>query len=99
MQIKPLWLFSYDVSDKKRIKKAHKLCSDEGWALQKSVFVLPLTAAEKKQFCRKISEILDKEEDRLLCLPFTTPNGSFHWGRQEQWQLFHTDERLNGFVN
>ncbi|HIF9176076.1 TPA: CRISPR-associated endonuclease Cas2 [Photobacterium damselae] len=98
MQHKPLWLFSYDIGCPKRLKKAHKLCSEAGWCLQKSVFVMALTPPEKMAFCKKVEKVVDKQQDRLLCLPFSTPAGSFHWGDNTQWPLYHSDERLNGFV-
>ncbi|EHA1079992.1 CRISPR-associated endonuclease Cas2 [Photobacterium damselae] len=70
MQHKPLWLFSYDIGCPKRLKKAHKLCSEAGWCLQKSVFVMALTPPEKMAFCKKVEKVVDKQQDRLLCLPF-----------------------------
>ena len=95
---KPLWLFSYDISNSKRLKRVYKLCCAEGWALQQSVFVIDLTKVEKVKFCKKLLNIIDQKQDKLLCIPFSTPDGSFHYGNKDKWLLIHTDHRLDGFV-
>ncbi|WP_053062603.1 CRISPR-associated endonuclease Cas2 [Photobacterium aquae] len=95
---KPLWLISYDIACPKRLKKVYKVCSTEGWALQKSVFVLSVSRAKKEALCTQISEMIDEQEDRLLCIPFSIPEGSFHLGNKEDWLVIHSDERLDGFV-
>ena len=97
---KPLWIVSYDIACPKRLRRVYKLCGELGWALQKSVFVLALTKAERLQFCAKVKKLLQPEQDRLLCLPFCPNEASFHWGEQGEasWLFVHDDPRLQGYV-
>ncbi|WP_166368721.1 CRISPR-associated endonuclease Cas2 [Psychromonas sp. SA13A] len=95
---KPIWLISYDISCAKRLKKVHRICSSEGWALQKSLFLFCINKAERLLICAKLNEIIDLSEDRLLCIPFSPTDGSFHQGKQEKWLLIHSDPRLEGYI-
>lgn len=93
-----LWLISYDISSPKRLKKMHRRCAGEGWQLQKSVFVFELSPHERHTLCAELEQLIDATEDRLLCLPFDTPPGSFHRGQPSHLVLALADPRLEGFV-
>ncbi|WP_298943926.1 CRISPR-associated endonuclease Cas2 [uncultured Psychromonas sp.] len=95
---KPIWLISYDVSCVKRLRKIHKICSSEGWALQKSVYLFCINKAERLSLCAQLNDILNEKEDRLLCIPFLPNEGSFHNGKSEKWLLIHSDPRLEGYI-
>lgn len=96
--MRPLWIISYDISCSKRLKKINKRCAQEGWALQKSVYVIAAFRNERILFCNELVGLIDEEEDKLLCLPFITGEGSFHKGNKNDWCIIHSDERLNDFV-
>lgn len=93
-----LWLISYDISSPKRLRKMHRRCAAIGWQLQKSVFVFELTSTERQTLCRELAQLIDARYDRLLCLPFDTPPGSFHHGPTSNLLLVQADPRLEGFV-
>ncbi|MFY8299513.1 CRISPR-associated endonuclease Cas2 [Pseudoalteromonas sp. SS15] len=99
MSNKPLWLISYDISCPRRLKKVHKYCAKRGWPLQKSLFVMALTKAERQTACDYLVTLINKESDKLLCLPFTILEGSFHLMPQSPLMLIHSDPRLEGFVS
>ncbi|WP_021014795.1 CRISPR-associated endonuclease Cas2 [Prodigiosinella confusarubida] len=95
---KPLWLIGYDITCPKRLRKMQRRCASQGWALQKSLFLFALTVPERQALCRELQRLINPEEDRLLCLPFDTPSGSFHLGPRSDYLLIHSDPRLNDFV-
>lgn len=95
---KPLWLISYDVSHPKRLRRIYRYCSQYGWPLQKSVFVFALNKAEKAQACQELIDLLDSDEDKLLCIPFNPTAGSFHLMPPTDLVIAHDDPRLARFV-
>jgi CRISPR-associated protein Cas2 len=99
MSNKPLWLIAYDISCAKRLKKIHKYCAHRGWPMQKSIFLLALTKSERKVVCDYLIEQIDPNTDKLLCLPFTAVQGSFHLVPKSSIILIHSDQRLEGFIN
>ena len=42
--------------------------------------------------------LIEPEQDRLLCLPFSVVEGSFHLGPRGPVLLFHDDPRLADYV-
>ncbi|MBO1270816.1 CRISPR-associated endonuclease Cas2 [Shewanella sp. 4t3-1-2LB] len=96
---KPLWLLSYDISSPKRWRKIHRCIGSFAWPLQKSVFVAALTPVQRRALCGELAELLEPAEDALLCLPFDTPPGSFHWHPSSDIIILPDDERLQGFIN
>ncbi len=95
---KPLWLISYDISCPSRLRRIQKYCAAHGWALQKSLYVFALDRKERLETCAELTAMLEQEEDRLLCLPFSTPEGSFHLTPISDIVLVHDDPRLDSFV-
>ncbi|KYN26265.1 hypothetical protein AUQ44_14300 [Vibrio cidicii] len=95
---KPLWIISYDISCPKRLRKMHKYCSKYAWPLQKSVYLFALSRTEREKTCQRLLSMLDQQQDRLLCLPFTLLEGSFHQVPESPLILIHSDPRLTGFV-
>lgn len=98
MSAKPLWLIGYDVSCPRRLRRLQKRCAAIGWPLQKSLYLFALTRTERLRLCAELEELIDPQQDRLLCLPFEPIEGSFHLGPAGDVQLFHDDPRLQGFV-
>lgn len=78
MTTKPLWLIGYDISCPRRLRRMQRRCADAGWPLQKSLYLLPLTSEERLALCDELKELIDPDQDRLLCLPFAVAEGSFH---------------------
>ncbi|MEZ8613784.1 CRISPR-associated endonuclease Cas2 [Vibrio sp. 10N.222.51.C8] len=95
---KPLWLISYDVSCPKRLRSVYRYCAAHGWALQKSVFVFSGQLKEKETICQTLLELIDQENDRLLCLPFIPSENSFHIGKRDEWLIVHSDTRLEDYI-
>lgn len=93
-----LWLISYDICSSHRLRKVHRYCAASGWQLQKSVFVFEFSPKERIAFCSELEQLVDIQQDRLLCLPFETPQGSFHLGPPGPLLLAMEDPRLEGFV-
>ncbi|MBQ4676644.1 CRISPR-associated endonuclease Cas2 [Aeromonas hydrophila] len=98
MTTKPLWLIGYDISCPRRLRRMQRRCAEAGWPLQKSLYLLPLTSAERLALCDELKALIEPELDRLLCLPFSVVEGSFHLGPRGPVLLFHDDPRLADYV-
>jgi len=95
---KPLWIITYDICCPRRLQRIQKHCASHGWALQKSFYLFAFNRSEREAFCAKLIGMLDKKEDRLLCLPFSTPSGSFHIMPESDLLIIHDDPRLEGYI-
>jgi CRISPR/Cas system-associated endoribonuclease Cas2 len=98
MNDKPLWLVSYDIGCNKRLKKVYRLLLTEGWALQKSVFVVPAAKPRRLAMIQELEQIMDFEQDRLLWLPYYKNEDAFHKGQSGVVALTFLDQRLQGIV-
>ena len=56
-------LLCYDIRDKKRLVKVHRLVKRHGLALQYSVFYLEMTNAEVGRLLGKLEELIDERVD------------------------------------
>ncbi|MBB1420783.1 CRISPR-associated endonuclease Cas2 [Pseudoalteromonas sp. SG43-7] len=95
---KPLWIISYDISCPKRLRKVHKYCATFGWQMQKSLYLFAFSRSEREKACHQLTELINLQEDKLLCLPFNVLEGSFHHVPESPLILIHDDPRLEGFV-
>ena len=96
---KPLWIISYDIACPKRLRKIQKYCAENGWQMQKSIYILALSRKERESACDELTEIIDLNEDKLLCLPFVNTEGSFHLMPENTIIMTFSDERLEGFAS
>jgi len=96
--LKPLWIIGYDIVCPRRLRKIQRRCAAQGWALQKSLYLFALDSNQRQELCQELKNLIDPQEDKLLCLPFDTPTGSFHIGPRNDVLIVHTDPRLAEFV-
>lgn len=64
-----LVVVAYDVTDPKRLKRVADCCMDYGMRVQYSVFECRLAADRFATFWKRLSEIIDPEEDRIVAYP------------------------------
>ena len=95
---KPLWIISDDIACPKRLRRIQKYCATNGWQLQKSIYIFALSRQEKQKVCKELVKMMEREEDRLLCLPFVNMEGSFHLLPENPMIVVHEDPRLEGFI-
>ena len=70
---------AYDVRAPGRLQRVHKTLSKAGYAVQKSVFAVDLTDAERSQLVAKLRDIVAQSEDdlRFYLVP-SELNGAWH---------------------
>ena len=61
-----LYLVSYDVCDPKRLRKVYKKMHGFGKPAQYSVFLCPLSRAEKFQLFDQLGMLIKHDEDRIM---------------------------------
>ncbi len=76
-----LYLAAYDISSPSRLRPALYLLKGFASGRQKSVFECFLTAAERSELVKKMSTIIDPDEDRFLLLPLADANGIMALGK------------------
>lgn len=64
-----LYLLSYDVSEDKKRNKICKTLKNEGYHLQKSVFVFYRDAQDALKIYKSARELIDEKTDRLFMAP------------------------------
>lgn len=60
------YIVTYDISEKKRLRRVFKTCKNYGTHLQFSVFECDLTASEKIELETKLKETLKADADQVL---------------------------------
>lgn len=63
-----LFLAAYDVTDPKRLRRAHRVLRSYATGGQKSVFECFLTDRERKALVRDVASVIDTDEDRFFIL-------------------------------
>jgi CRISPR-associated protein Cas2 len=63
------YLFTYDISDPKRLRKVFKTLVSYGMHRQLSVFICELTEKKKILLLRKLRELIDPAGDQVLFVP------------------------------
>ncbi len=61
-----LYIASYDVSDDKRLRAAHRILRAYASGRQKSVFECLLSDAEQQRLMAEVADVIDPVEDRFL---------------------------------
>jgi CRISPR-associated protein Cas2 len=62
------YLLSYDIADKKRLRKMHVLAKAYGVPLQYSVFACLLSATQRVQLASRIQAQIDSRSDRVVLI-------------------------------
>lgn len=61
-----LWLFAYDISDRRRWRRAHRLLLAHGEPLQLSVFSVRATPSRADQVLDGLAAMVDPKHDRVV---------------------------------
>jgi len=65
------YIFTYDISDQKRLNKVAKKLEKVALRIQYSVFEFEGTEKEVDKLLKSIEKIIDKEEDRVFVYPIS----------------------------
>lgn len=74
------YLVAYDIRDPKRLRKVHKVMKGHGDAMQYSVFICDLTAAERAVMVDRLATCMDPSRDRVAIIKVgETSNPEAFW--------------------
>lgn len=78
-------LIAYDIAHDKRLNAVARTCEDYGIRVQKSLFVCNLVPEDFAQLWRRLSNVIDHEEDMIVDYPIceTCCRKRRRLGRQE----------------
>ena len=62
-------IVSYDITEPRRLRRVAECCLDFGVRVQKSVFECRLEADQFERFWKRLREIADPEEDKIVAYP------------------------------
>lgn len=63
-----LFLVAYDISQPRRLYRAHQIIKDYASGGQKSAFECYLSVTEREELVQRIHEVLDESEDAFLVI-------------------------------
>lgn len=63
------WLVAYDIADPRRLRRVHRVCRRFGDALQKSVYVCHVSAAELASLQAALARVLRPDVDSVRYQP------------------------------
>lgn len=69
------YLVCYDISDDKRLRRVHRAMRGFGAPLQYSVFLCPLSAAERVLLLEKLTPLINHREDQVLLVNLGPADG------------------------
>jgi CRISPR-associated protein Cas2 len=78
--VRLLYVVSYDISDKKRLRRVFKLMRGYGDHLQLSVFRCELSDRERVELMARLSEVIKHDEDQVLLFPLGPAGGERETG-------------------
>ena len=78
-KLKP-YLIAYDISDKKRLQRVHRLLKSQAIALQYSVFIAVMNAAECAELTQALEALIDKKADDIRLYPLPQKPEWYAWG-------------------
>ncbi|MBT4561317.1 MAG: CRISPR-associated endonuclease Cas2 [Planctomycetes bacterium] len=64
--MRDIYLVSYDIADKKRLRKVYKKMRGYGDALQYSVFWCELSSLEREKLLTELLKLINNKEDRVM---------------------------------
>ncbi len=64
-----LVIIAYDITDPKRLKRVADCCKDFGIRVQYSVFECHLEVGQTERLWKRLQEIANPKEDRLVAYP------------------------------
>ena len=86
------YVFCYDISDAKRLRKAAKILQGQALRIQKSVYLLVGTPTTMRRCWQQLSDCVDAQKDDLCC--YTIPVRI----RCKVWELMYCKRVLCGVV-
>lgn len=98
--MKKHYLIAYDIACNKRLKKVFKFLSEEGFALQYSLFIVHDYSYECKAIMQTCQELIDENEDALICVTLHTQSPVIKLGKKTCDGIFiaHEDPYLNDLL-
>ena len=65
------WLVTYDIADKRRLSRVHRMMKKHGVPVQYSVFLVPASAPQMGALMAQTATLIDAQADdvRAYCLP------------------------------
>ena len=68
MPRRTLYIAAYDISDNRRLRRAHHVLKGYATGGQKSVFECFLSEMERRQLLADVRDVIDESEDRFILL-------------------------------
>ena len=74
------YLVTYDISDKCRLQRVHRLLKNQAIALQYSVFIALLNKEECQELTQALTSLIDAKADDVRLYPLTQKPQWYAWG-------------------
>ncbi len=68
-QHQKLYVLAYDIANKSRLQRVHRVMTDWGIALQYSVWLLPVLPRQLKRLLEELERLIDPQADDVRVYP------------------------------
>ena len=77
------YIIAYDISDKKRLRKVHRLVKEYAMNLQYSVFIAPFSVNLMDEMVRRLKEVIQSSQDDIRIYPLSDPHKPEVYGKRK----------------
>jgi CRISPR-associated protein Cas2 len=74
------YLITYDISDKRRLQRVHRLLKSQAIAMQYSVFISVMNKAECQELTEALTALINVKEDDVRLYPLPQKPEWYSWG-------------------
>ena len=75
------YLIAYDISDKRRLQRVHRLLKNQAIAMQYSVFIALMNNAERATLIEALTVLIDEKADDIRLYPLPQKPDWYAWGK------------------
>ena len=75
------FVFTYDISNPKKLSKVAKILENHGIRTQYSVFEVDFSIKEAKKLFLELEQIIDKDTDRIFAIPISELHRVYRFGK------------------
>ncbi len=77
------YIIAYDISDKKRLRKVHRLVKEYAMSLQYSVFIAPFSINLIDELVRRLKEVIKTSQDDIRIYPLSETHQPEVYGKRK----------------
>ena len=74
------YLITYDICEKRRLQRVHRLLKGRAIAMQYSVFIAVMSESDRDELIEKLTQLIDEKQDDIRLYPLPQQPKWYAWG-------------------